>query len=300
MHNMNWDDLRFILAVANTGALNRAASTLGVDHTTVGRRVAAAERALKVTLFTRTPGGYAPTRQAQRLLAPMREVEAAVLSVERGASADRATLEGTVRLTAPESLGIGYLAARLERFHRRYPGLTVELLPSGQVLDLGRRQAEVAVRFFRSLKERLAVRRVARVGYGLYASHAYLARRPVRSLAGLKDHPLLAPARDPSAADAAWLEKICPRVRPALVSPVSLALAAAARASAGVAVLPCYLGDADAALERIAAPGAPQETVWLTVHRDLRQSPPVRALLDDLVESFTADAALLEGRAQGA
>ena len=102
---MNWDDLRFVLALARSGSLARAAKALAVDHTTVGRRVDAAEAALGLRLFTRTTTGYVPTADAERLLAPMKQVEEAVLAVERGALANDDALAGTVRVTSPESLG---------------------------------------------------------------------------------------------------------------------------------------------------------------------------------------------------
>ena len=83
---MNWDDLRFVLTLSKTGTLTRAAQVLEVEHTTVGRRVEAAEAALGVRLFTRTSSGYVPTAEAERLLAPMRQVEEAALAVERAAA----------------------------------------------------------------------------------------------------------------------------------------------------------------------------------------------------------------------
>jgi hypothetical protein len=97
---MNWDDLRFVLALSEAGSLARAAKALAVDHTTVGRRVEAAEASLGVRLFTRTTTGYVATADAERLLGPMKQVEDAVLAVERGATASRDTLEGVVRVTS--------------------------------------------------------------------------------------------------------------------------------------------------------------------------------------------------------
>src|SRR5262245_18602365 len=108
MHDaMNWDDLRFVAAVAKLGSLAKAAHALGVDHTTVGRRVVATERALGLNLFTRTQAGYVLTHEGERLVAPLRHVEEAVLSLER--SVQHRSLEGTVRVTSPETFGVAYL-----------------------------------------------------------------------------------------------------------------------------------------------------------------------------------------------
>lgn len=290
---MNWDDLRFVLVLASSGSLSRASKVLGVDHTTVGRRVEAAERALGVRLFTRTKSGYVLTADADRLLGPMKDVEQAVLALERRAHAEKSSLEGVVRVTSPETFGVAYLAPRLATFGRKYPGLRIELVAAGEVLDLGRRQAEVAVRPFRSTQENLLVRRAGEIVYGLYASRAYLARHPVKSIEALADHPILgAPEND---VEAQWLTRLNPRVRVAFVSTLSISLLEAARASAGIAVIPRYLGDPDPALSHIPMPDPPSDHLWLTVHKDLRNTPRVRALLDFLAASFKHDAALLRG-----
>ena len=294
---MNWDDLRFVLMLAKAGSLARAAKVLGVDHTTVGRRVEAAEVALGVRLFTRTTTGYVPTADADRLLGPMKQVEDAVLAVERGALANRDALSGTVRVTSPETLGISYLAPRLATFGLAHPGLSIELLPGGELLDLSRREAELAVRPFRSLKESLVVRRVAEVSYGLYAAAEYLARRPVKTARALRDHPILTSVPGPGAVETRWLKRLVPDAAPTFTSTLSLALVGAARAGAGVAILPRYLGDAEPTLCHIAMPDEPREGLWLTVHRDLKRTPRVRALLDFLASTMKDDADRFRGRA---
>lgn len=291
---MNWDDLRFVTALARAGSLASAARSLDVDHTTVGRRVASAERALGVRLFTRTPTGLVATADAERLLAPMAQVEQAVLALERHAAAHGDRLAGTVRVTAPETLGAVYLAPRLAAFGAEHPALTVELVPSGAVLDLGRREAEVAVRLVRSRDEGLVARRAGAIAYGLYAAHTYLAKRALKSIGGLARHRVLGGA-DPRGIEAKWLARLGPDVRATFVSDSSMALLAAARAGAGIAVLPRYLGDGDPALRHLPAPDEPVETVWLFVHRDLRATPRVRATLDVVADAMKNDAALLRG-----
>jgi len=200
----------------------------------------------------------------------------------------------TRRVTTPETFGVSYLAPRLAGFVLTHPGLTIELVPAGAVLDLGRREAELAVRIFRSKQENLVVRRAGAVSYGLYASHTYLNKHPLRSRDTLDKHPTLG-APEARAIETVWLRRINPRARPKFVSDSSLALLAAARASAGIAVLPRYLGDAEPTLRRIAMPDEPSEPIWLTVHRDLQATPRVRALLDFLVATLAHDAALLTG-----
>ncbi len=295
IHSVNWDDLRFILAVAKSGSLSGAASLLDVDHTTVGRRVESAETALGLSLFVRTPRGYRPTADCERLLAPMQEVEAAVHSLERAAQAHGAALDGVVRVTSPETLGMRYLAPRLASFAQENPELTVELMPVGEILNLSNREAEIAVRFFRSKHQDLVVQKVADVEYGFYASPSYLEKRPISSVRDLAHHALLVPPEDDTGPERAWLEKLCPQARASLVSTVSVALQEAAEAGAGIAILPHFLVRRGSELTRVPMPNPPRESIWLTIHQDLRKTPRVRALFEFLVRTLRSDASLLGG-----
>jgi DNA-binding transcriptional LysR family regulator len=292
---MNWDDLRFVLAVSKAGSLARAAKELKVDHTTVGRRIEAVEADLGVRLFARTTTGYVPTADAERLLPEIRRVEESVLSLDRAAHAQKDAVEGTVRITSGETFGACYLAPRLATFGRSHPGLTVELVTGGEVLDLARREADIAVRFFRSRHENLLVRRVADVAHALYASKAYLTRRPVKKPADLRHHAILTSASGRGVVEAAWVEGLTAGARPAFVTNMTVALLEAARTGAGIAVLPRYLGDCDAKLRRIPMPEEPRESVWITVHKDLRQTRRVRVVHDFLSAQFEADKELLAG-----
>lgn len=292
---MNWDDLRFVLALSKAGSLARAAKALKVDHTTVGRRIEAVEADLGVRLFTRTTTGYVLTADAERLLPDIAHVEDAVHAVERGAHAQHDSLEGRVRITSGETFGVCYLAPRLAAFGREHPGLTIELVTGGEVLDLARREADIAVRFFRSRHENLVVRRVAEIAHALYASADYLARRPFKKGGELRDHPILTTTSGPGVVEAAWVEKITGSARPAFVSNMTMALVEAARASAGIAVLPRYLGDREPTLRRLPMPDEPREPIWITVHRDLKQAPRVRVVLDFLGDCLKNDRGLLVG-----
>jgi DNA-binding transcriptional LysR family regulator len=292
---MNWDDLRFVLALSRAGSLARAAKALKVDHTTVGRRIEAAEADLGVKLFTRTPTGYVPTAEAERLLPDIELVEASVLAIQRGAQAQHDSIEGVVRVTSGETFGACYLAPRLAAFGREHPGLTIELVTGGEVLDLGRREADIAVRFFRSQHESLVVRRVADLAHGLYASGSYLAQHPLRDASELKDHPLLTTTPGPNVVEAAWLDRLTGGARPAFVCTLTTGLLEAARAGAGIAVLPRYLGDREPTLKHVPMPDEPREPVWLTVHRDVRYARRVRVVLDFLGACFERDQRLLLG-----
>jgi DNA-binding transcriptional LysR family regulator len=292
---LDWDDLRFVAALSRFGSLSQTASRLGVEHTTVGRRIVAAESALGVRLFRRTPSGYVLTVDGERLVAPLSLVEGAVANLERGVAAKRNELEGSVRVTAPETLGIALLAPWLAKFNTEHPSLRIELVPAGTLLDLNRGEAEVAVRTFRTKHERLVVRAMGHVSYGLYASAATLARWPVKTVKDLKRAPLIAPT---NGVDRTWLDALVPHAQPVFVSEVSLALRSAAESGTGFAVLPRYLGDDAATLVHVPMPRAPSEALYLTLHRDLRQTPRVRVLVDFLVDSFAKAQRVLDGRSR--
>jgi DNA-binding transcriptional LysR family regulator len=292
---MNWDDLRFVLALSRAGSLARAARTLGVDHTTVGRRIEAIESDLGVKLFTRASTGYVATAEAERLWPGIERIEEAVLALERGAHAQRDTVEGTVRITSPETFGACYLAPRLAALGRAHPNLTIELLAAGEVLDLARREADLAVRLFRSRHDNLVVRRAGSLSHGLYASRRYLARRPLNGTDDLGSHPLLTPSPGDNSPEGLWIEKLSKGARPAFVSNLTVALLEAARADAGIAVLPRYLGDVDPSLTHLPMPDPPSEPIWVTVHQDVKDARRVRTVLDFVHAQLALDAALLAG-----
>lgn len=283
---MNWDDLRFVVALSRSGSLAKAGRALGVDQTTVGRRIEAAERALSVHLFTRSTAGYVLTAEGERLLGPLQQVEDSVHAVLRSVQGRETEMAGTVRVTSPETFGIAWLAPRLAALASEHTGLVFELLPSAAVMDLVRREADIAIRPFRTRHASLVVRRFATVVYGFYATASYLRRRPVGGADDLERHPLLLPT---SGVDLAWAKKLAPAARVTFQSELSLGLLEAARADAGVAVLPRYLGDAAPDVVHLPMPAPPSEALWLTVHKDLRTTPRVRMVLDHLVGAAKAD-----------
>lgn len=275
--DMNWDHLRFLLALAEQGTLSAAARVLGVDHSTVGRRVDSAEAALGVRLFTRSVAGYALSPDGERLLPEMRKVAQAMHGLRRAAEQGEAAVRGPIRVTCPETLGMTWLAKRLAEFALQEPGVQVLLDPSGRVADLGVGEAEIAVRNVRSTQQRLVVQPLAQVEYGLYATSEYLREHPLQP--GFAGAHFLAPPVSPVSIEGAWLKRLAPKAEPVLVSELSICLASAAQVSAGIAILPSYLGRSHPGLEHIPVADPPREALWLTVHEDARKVARVRALM---------------------
>ncbi len=292
---MNWDDLRYVLALAEGGSLARAARKLKVDHTTVGRRIEALEADLDIRLFARTTSGYVLTRDAEELLPDIRRIESNVLAFERSCQAGDRRLRGTIRVTGSEALGSRYVAPRLVRFTRQHPDISLEFITGIRAFDLARREADVAIRLFRSEDEYLIVKRAADLGFSLYASEEYLHRRPVpQKGAELSDHDLInLQVPGPSPNEGTWLEELGHSARIALTTNSTSVALNAAVGGVGIALLPRIFADAEPTLRRIPMPNEPTRPVWLTVHKDLRRAPRIRALLDFLTEMFRVDAALL-------
>jgi DNA-binding transcriptional LysR family regulator len=292
---MNWDDLRYVLALAEAGSLARAARELKVDHTTVGRRIETLEEELGVKLFTRSAAGYKLMSEAKDLLADIKQVEASVLAIERAAQGRDQALRGIVRVTASEAFGSRYIAPRLAAFTRLHSELSIDFKTAAHALDLARREADVAIRLFRSRHAYLVVKRVAEFGYALYASNEYLSDRSVPStVEDLRKHDFIAfdlPFTEPH--EGTWLDEMCRGARIAITTNSTAAALGAAIGGAGIALLPKFVGNFEPALCRIPMPDEPLLPVWLTIHKDLQQSAPVRSVLDFLTETFRTDADFL-------
>ena len=269
-----WDDLALFLAVARTRALADAAAALGVDAATVSRRLAGLERALGAALVRRGTGGPRLTPAGVAVRARAEEVERAVRAVTRW-SDDGAALRGPLRVTAPEELVNLALAPALPRFRARHPELKLELIGTAANLDLAGGAADVALRMARPRGAALVARAVARIPYAAYCTDGY--RRDHRG-----PHAYLAldgaMAQTP---EARWTTRALAGRAPELRATSLAALAAAAAAGLGVAILPTPLAALHGALRRL-APAAPpigERTLYAVVPATLRRDPRVRAAL---------------------
>lgn len=193
---MNWDDLRYFLAVAREGQMLGAANRLGVSQTRLSRHIAALEEAIGARLFDRTPRGSTLTEQGAGLFAMAERVEAEVfagLSHIRGPD----EVAGTVRIGAPDGFGSAFLAPRLARFRAAYPDLRVQLVPLPRSFSLSEREADIAVMVGRPDKGRLRAHRLVDYALGLYASADYLAKAgQPKTVADLRNHTLIGYVED--------------------------------------------------------------------------------------------------------
>lgn len=284
---LDWDDLRVFLELARAGTLSAAARSLRLSHATVGRRLAALETALGRSLMERRAEGYVLTQEGESVRALAEAMDERAQAIRRRES-DDAGLTGTVRLTMTQALADIFLIPRLGPLRAANPALDLEIIVDNRTLSLARREADLAIRLARPQRGDLVGRRLATLGYGLYAA---------------PDAPDTLIAYDESMAElpeALWLDRHGGGRRVAFRSNSVQGQLAAAVAGFGIAFLPCMLADGVPGLERRPLSGPPlTREAWLLVHRDRREVPRVRAVIGHLVAVFTAEKERLEGRTSG-
>ncbi|HHX89890.1 MAG TPA: LysR family transcriptional regulator [Paracoccus sp.] len=286
----NWDDLRLFLAVARAGSLSGAARTIGVNHSTVFRRIAAFEEALGVRLFDRLPKGYALTAAGEEMQESALRVEEEIADLGRRVTGQDLRLSGVLRVTTVDMLAQGLLPRHLLAFRRAYPGIGIELTVGNATLNLTRREADVALRVGNQPPEALIGRRVGRLVFAVYG-----AAGSGHTEAPLTEQPWIAfnAEHAPLVRElAAFLPGLRPEIR---VNSVAAAISAA-RAGIGLATLPCGIADLEPGLMRVAElPDSFTLDLWLLTHEDLRQTARIRAFLDFMAEALAQEAPLLEG-----
>ena len=287
--NYNWDDLRIFLAAARSGSLSAASRTLDSNQPTLSRRINALEKTLGMRLFQRHAQGLTLTEDGQNLLQIAENMDLAASALNR--SRDTTSLiSGTVRIAAAEGIGVYIISPALVRLLQHYPELNLSLDSAHSSADLIRGEADIAVRAYRPESADLVIRRVRDMEFGLYAAAEYLAQYGSPQNAAelhqhlfigygelLKDH-----------AECRWLEALVSPIRYVLRSDNIPNRIGAASSGAGIAVLP-HLLIRDTKLVRILPELAPpSRTIWLVVHRDLRDVARIRVVLEFLTEIIEA------------
>ncbi|HEX2733179.1 MAG TPA: LysR family transcriptional regulator [Polyangiaceae bacterium] len=294
---LDWNDLRYFLAVTRAGSLAGAGKALGVEHTTVGRRLGALETALGTKLFTRSPDGLALTRAGQEILSLSEEIGARAEAIERRVAGEDTRVAGSVRLTASEAVST-YLAARLPTLNEQYPDLMVEILSGNRAYDLLRGEADLAVRVREVTEPDLLTRKLAEAGWSLYASGGYLARKgSIENLESLTGHEVVGYDDSLGAVPGAlWLAEHAAGAKTVLRGNSIVAALNAVTFGVGIGALPCFMADAEPRLQRLTERVVGVRPIFMVVHPDLARVARVRAVMDFLIDVFTKDAALWSGQ----
>jgi len=287
---MNWDDLRLFLAVARQGSISGAARQLGVQHSTVSRRMRALEKRLGVRLIERKKSGYELTDAGENVRKAACRMEHEVLDVDAILGGFDAKLTGELRVSAINNMASTILMPMFAKFNCNYPDVELHLLVSNQYTSLVEREADVAIRLTNTPTDTLMGKRVVTVATTVYASRKYLAQ--IRKNG---DKPR-------------WLGVSCCGFHKTWTKAASigqqhnffvddtLLTLASLKQHMGVAYLPCFMGDSEADLERLCAPD-PQMNLglWILFHADLKRTARVLALRDHMVCEIKLLKDLFEG-----
>jgi DNA-binding transcriptional LysR family regulator len=294
---LDWDDLRFVLAVARTGTLSGAARALSVEHTTVGRRLASIERALGVRLFDRTPDGHVPTTTGTAVIAHAGAVEDHVLALEREVAGSDARVEGIVRITALDAFIADLLLPNLGELSRRHPMLQIVAASEVRMVSLERREADIAIRWRAPDDPGFVARPLAEVGSGLYASREYVAARGhPRGPSELEGHDRIGYGPELAhSSEERWLAENAPGARVAVRVGSPVAYRAAIEEGLGVGVYECHSAER-AGLVRLWDEPVLEERWWAVVHADIVRAARIRATLDFLTDITESNRERIAGR----
>lgn len=293
---MDWNDLKYLLALKRAGTLAGAARALAVDHSTVSRRLAALEDAIGSRLLRRTPEGLSFTEAGDAAAATAEAMDAnASTLLSKLAGADDLAA-GVVRLTCVEAF-IPFLVSEAQQLREIYPELRLELLPSTGTLDLLRQEADVALRMFRPTQAALVARHVGKVGWSLFASEEYVARKgELATLGDFSGHDLIAYDKEIASAFAGrWLDEHadtgavvmrCDTVRGAV-----LAIAQ----GVGIGTVPCFMAAGEPSLRRMTPEVTASNEVFLVVAPDLQDLKRIRIVLESVMAVFDRNRALFAG-----
>jgi DNA-binding transcriptional LysR family regulator len=289
---LDWNDLRYFIAVARHGSTLAAGRALNVSQTTVARRIAALEQALGFPLFDKRQAGYAPTPAGEQLLQKAAQVEESASAFSEAAAAHSRDLSGTVKITTEEIYAVTLLAPLLPELRQLHPEILIDLDTSQAIRDLGAGEADISLRSTSETSQPAGVvgRKLCVDDWTLYCSKDYAARHGApRTLDEIKGHPIIGGGGGNLWVHyQAWLQALGLEDQVAMHHATSGGLLSGVRSGFGIAVLPCVVGDSDPDLHRCIAPRTEHGRVlWLFTHDRVRHTPRVRAVIDFLYERLS-------------
>jgi len=284
---LDWDLLQSFLAVARSGTLTGAARRLGIDHSTLSRRLTLLEHGLGTQLFERSQSGYTLTQQGELLLSRSESIESAVLSIQSDIGQSGSRVSGSVRIGAPDGFGTSVLAPGFGRLTAAHPNLDIDLVATPRSFSLSRREADIVIGLSRPVHGRLYTRMLTEYELGVYGAAANAERwahfRGAPDLAGQPfisyiDDLIFAPELD-------YIHSIHKDITPHIRSSNLLGQLQATVAGAGLCVLPCFLADGDSRLVRI----LPRDirltrSFWMVIHADMIKLARIRVTAEFIVE----------------
>ena len=288
MHQLNWDNLRFVFAVARHHSVAAAARELGVNRTTVLRRLNSFEESFNCRLFERTASGYVLTPEAEKMIEAAQEVEATLYNLQRQVAGRELQLAGELKVTTTDTFLTTIVGPQLQGFYRKHPNIVIEFTITNSVLDLNRRDADVAIRPTRVPDAHLVGERLGDVKFGIYATRRYLAENPANDMAQHRwigyDRSLLATP------PGQWFSSRVEKAKVCLRCDSFLTVKVACENNLGLALMPSILADNNDNLVAVRLANKWSNIknldtgLWLLTHPDLIKSARVHAF----IEHFTS------------
>jgi DNA-binding transcriptional LysR family regulator len=282
---LDWDNLRYFLAVARAGRLTTAARRLHVDHATCSRRIAALENSLSAKLFERRPQGYFLTSYGERLVAMAEVMESQALAAQNEVGGQDLSISGTVRIGAPDGFTTYFLAPRIGQLTARYPELEIQMVASPRLLSLSKREADIVISLNRPIEGKVVARKLTDYDLALFASRSYLKNaKPIATPEDLFAHPIIGYVDDLIfTPELNYLNEVAKGLRAKLQSSNLIAQMMATIAGRGLCVLPLFMTAQQATLVRVLpAVVSLHRSFWLTIHADLRSLARIRMIADFL------------------
>ncbi len=282
---MDWDQMRILLAIHREGSLRGAAVRLNVNHATVARALRGAEESLGTRLFDRSARGLSLTQPGETLLPHAQEVERQMLEVRRKLTGLDSDPSGTVRVSLPPSFGQSFFVPILAAFTSEYPEIRIDVVATNRISDLSRQEADVSIRAAFRIDDDLVGRRLVDYVVAAFATPDYI-----------KAHPDIAASQGAGAHWIGWggsddwiaqspLHKATARHS----LPEVFMQTEAAAAGLGIAWVPAFLADPHPGLIRVpGVPTAPDRSIWILLHGDLRRTARVRAFVDFVADWISA------------
>ncbi len=287
MHNQNWDDLRFFLALCREGSATGAGRALEVNHTTVARRIRALEDNLGTRLFDHSRNGYEMTQAAEDMYDHARRMEEITQAIDRDVFGQDTELKGPLKLTVAHDVAERLVIPRLREFHDAYPCIDLDILTTTGLVDLAAREADIALRLTAKPPDYLIGREVLPMRHGVYGSPSYLkaldGQAKVILFRGNEEQP-------------EWVRQHFPDAEVAMrvddVGTMSLAVAN----GMGLARMPCYVGDTESSIRRLDLKlTASTWGIWILSHVDLRSTARVRVAREFLINVIEEQRDLILG-----
>jgi DNA-binding transcriptional LysR family regulator len=276
MHNTNWDDMRFFLALCREGSVTGAGRSLGVNHTTVARRINALEDSLGTRLFDHARDGYAMTQAAENMYERASRMEEIAQAIDRDVFGQDAELKGPLKITVAHDVAERLVIPRLREFRDAYPCIDLDILTTTGLVDLAAREADIALRLTAKPPDYLIGREVVMLRHGVYGSPDCLEK--------LDEQPNVILFRsEPEQPE--WVRQHFPGAEIAMRVDDVGAMALAVANHMGLARMPCYVGDTQPDIRRLALELKPSTWgIWILSHVDLRSTARVRVAREFLID----------------